>query len=289
MPTFTNQAQLSYDGIVTNSNVAVGEIVEVLSINKNVLTTAYENGERLTYVINLVNAGTTPFTNLTVTDNLGAYEFTPTGTTVPTTLVPLTYVPNTLQYYQDGVLQAMPTISSTNPLTVEGIAVPANGNSTLVFNVEPNQFANPSTGSTITNTATATGTDLSAPISDTATVTAADGANLAIYKSITPRQVPENGQVTYTFDITNTGNTAAGAANNLIVTDTFDPVLTNISVTYNGTPLDASQYNYSPVTGVFSTNPGAITVPAATSTVDETTGAVTTVPGTASLVVTGTI
>ena len=32
MARFTNQAQLSYNGAVVNSNIAVGEIVEVLSV-----------------------------------------------------------------------------------------------------------------------------------------------------------------------------------------------------------------------------------------------------------------
>lgn len=34
MATFTNQAQLSYNGIITNSNIATGQIIEVLSVTK---------------------------------------------------------------------------------------------------------------------------------------------------------------------------------------------------------------------------------------------------------------
>ena len=34
MAQFTNQAQLRYGNSVTNSNIAVGEILEVLSISK---------------------------------------------------------------------------------------------------------------------------------------------------------------------------------------------------------------------------------------------------------------
>ena len=34
MPRFTNQAQLRYGNSVTNSNIAVGEILEVLSMTK---------------------------------------------------------------------------------------------------------------------------------------------------------------------------------------------------------------------------------------------------------------
>lgn len=89
MPTFTNQAQLSYNGVITNSNVARGEIVEVLSATKTALFGNYSAGEVITYLINIVNSGTTAFTNLTVTDDLGAYDYQPTpGTDL--TLYPLT-------------------------------------------------------------------------------------------------------------------------------------------------------------------------------------------------------
>ena len=34
MPTFTNQATLSYNNITTNSNVVTGQLLEVLSVTK---------------------------------------------------------------------------------------------------------------------------------------------------------------------------------------------------------------------------------------------------------------
>ena len=34
MPTFSNQAQLSYNGITANSNIAYGQILEVLAASK---------------------------------------------------------------------------------------------------------------------------------------------------------------------------------------------------------------------------------------------------------------
>ena len=72
MAQFTNQAQLSYNGSVINSNVAVGEILEVLSAAKTAVLGDYTRGDDVTYVISAVNAGATPITGLTVTDNLGA-------------------------------------------------------------------------------------------------------------------------------------------------------------------------------------------------------------------------
>ena len=41
MAQFTNQAQLSYNNTVVNSNVVVGEIVEVVSANKTAVVDTY--------------------------------------------------------------------------------------------------------------------------------------------------------------------------------------------------------------------------------------------------------
>lgn len=288
MATFTNQAVLSYNGITTNSNVATGEIVEVLSASKNVLSSEYGQGDTVTYVINLVNSGSTPFTALTVTDNLGAYtQQTAAGT--ERTLYPLTYVDGSIRYYQNGVEQAAPAVTQTAGLTVSGIGVPAGGSTTVIYQARTNEFANPGTAGTITNTAVVDGAEIGAPITVTGTMAARRAPYLTILKSVSPRQVAENGQITYTFDIQNLGNTAATADDNVQITDTFTPALSNITVTYNGAVLPAASYTYNEATGEFATTAGAITVPAAASAQNETTGAWTSVPGSALLTVTGTI
>ena len=100
----------------------------------------------------------------------------------------------------------------------------------------------------------------------------------------------ENGQITYTFVIQNTGNTPVVATDNAVITDTFDPALSNLTVTYEGTAWTApANYTYNPATGQFATNPGQITVPAATYTQDPVTGAVIIQPGVTTLTVTGTV
>ena len=94
----------------------------------------------------------------------------------------------------------------------------------------------------------------------------------------------------YLVTIQNTGNTAADAAAAIVITDTFDPRLTDLTVTLNGTALTApTQYTYDAATGVFATAAGVVTVPAATFTQDAATGAYSTTPGTAVLTVTGTV
>ena len=80
------------------------------------------------------------------------------------------------------------------------------------------------------------------------------------------------------------------ATDDAAITDTFDPILTDLTVTFNGAVwTEGVQYNYNEATGLFTTVPGQILVPAAIYTQDPVTGAYTLSPGIATLVVTGTI
>ena len=70
MAFFTNQAQLRYGNEVANSNITVGEIQEVLSVTKSAVKQTYRQHDTVTYIINIVNAGTAEYTGLTMTDDL---------------------------------------------------------------------------------------------------------------------------------------------------------------------------------------------------------------------------
>ncbi len=282
MATFFNQATLSYSGGTVNSNITTGEILEVLSASKTAVVQTYTQGSEVTYIINLINSGSTPLNALTVTDDLGAYEF---GTPA-VTLQPLDYVDGSVKYFVNGVLAATPTVQAGPPLVISGISVPANGITTIAYTVTANEFAPPIGTGFITNTAVISGTGIT-DVTVTEDIGAAGGPRLTISKSVSPTTVSENGQITYTFVIQNTGNTEATADDDIVITDTFDPILENITVTLNGAVWN--DYTYDEVTGVFTTNSGAITVPAATFTQDPTTGAYTVNPGTTTLTVTGTI
>ena len=96
--------------------------------------------------------------------------------------------------------------------------------------------------------------------------------------------------MTYTFVLQNSGNQALVATDNAVITDTFDPILTALAVSFNGVSwTEGVEYNYNEATGLFSTVAGQITVPAATYTQDPVSGAYSLAPGTATLVVSGTI
>ena len=286
MATFTNRATIAWGDTIRDSNVVTGEIVEVLSMTKNAVRGTYLPGDTVTYIISIRNSGTTPFTGLTVTDDLGAYTVGDPALTV----VPLTYVDGSVQMYINGDLLSPPTVSGTDPLTFTDIAVPASSNLLLVYEATVNAFAPADPDGTILNTATVTGGGLSTTITDTAQITAAAEASLTISKSLCPETVTENGQITYTFVIQNSGNTEATAADGVVLRDIFDPILDPISVTYNGTPVSSPAfYTYDPTTGEFATVPGVITVPAAAFSQDPATGIITTTPGVAVVRVTGTI
>ena len=283
MATFFNQATLTYNNNVINSNITTGEIQEVLTITKTAVQTNYAQGGEVTYVINIRNTGTLAYNGLTVTDDLGAYTF---GTQ---TLVPLTYQDSTATLFLNGIPQAAPTVTAGPSLTISGINIPAGGVATILYAATLNQFAPLGTDGAITNTATISGGGIT-PISDSETISAAQQANLTISKSLCPTVVTENGQITYTFVIQNTGNTPVVATDNAVITDTFDPVLSNLTVSFDGAPWTApANYTYNPATGQFATNAGQITVPAATYTRDPVTGAVVIQPGVSTLTVTGTI
>ena len=149
------------------------------------------------------------------------------------------------------------------------------------------QFAPLGVGDSVTNTVTVSGENI--PTAQE-TITPEQAPDLTITKSIDPIPVNNGDRVTYTFVIQNYGNTPAVASDNASVTDTFNPVLTGITVSFNGTAWTlGTEYTYSETTGVFVTDPGQITVPAATYTQNPVTGEWTVVPGVSTLVVTGTI
>lgn len=284
MAQFTNQATLTYGNTVTNSNVAVGEILEVISATKTAINATYGQNDTITYIISILNSGSSAFNNLTLTDNLGTYDFG-TGT-----LTPLNYTEGTLRYYVNGVLQASPSVTvNQDSIVVNGINVPANGNAILVYEVSTNAYAPLGADGQITNTATISGMGIS-PVLVEETVNAEARPNLSITKSISPVPVSEGETVTYTFLIQNTGNTPLVATDDAVISDLFDPILTNVTATFNGTAWsEGTEYNYNQATGFFETVAGQVVVPAGTYLQDPTTGQWSITPGTSTLVVTGTI
>jgi len=283
MAVFTNFATLSYNGKTRNSNTVTGEIMESVSVQKTAVSENYSAGDTLSYAVSLVNSGPTDVSGLSVSDDLGAYELD------GTTLYPLAYVDGTARLIVNGVPAAAPTVTAGPPSVFSGIDIPAGGSAVLVYEADVTAYAPLAPDSEITNTVTVTGGGVSVPLTASATVGTLDSADLEITKSLSPALVPSNGHLSYSFEITNTGNTEAGTADSVVVSDDFDPILSNIAVSFNGAAWSRGvQYSYDETTGAFTTLPGQITVPAAAYT-QNADGTWTVEPGSAALTVSGTI
>lgn len=283
MASFTNQAHLSYNGRSVASNVVTGQMLSPLTLTKTAVVDTYAPTDTVTYVITIVNSGATAYTDLTLTDDLGAYAAG--GQTV----YPLSYTPDSAVWFINGTRQADPTASGA-PLLISGLSVPAGGNAVILYEAATTDAAPLAEGSEITNAVTLTGSGIGTPLTAQATVTVEAQANLRITKSLSPAVVAENGSLTYTFLIQNEGNLPAGPDAAVVVTDTFDPILRDLTVTLNDLPLAVTTgYTYDESTGAFATVAGQITVPAATFSQSTETGDWETVPGEAVLTVTGTV
>lgn len=285
MAQFTNQAALTYNGGTVSSNIVTGELTQVVTVTKAVTAGPYRPGDVLTYVVTLRNAGTTALSGLTVTDDLGQYAFNATN------LTPLTFTGDAVLYYLNGAPQTAPAVTAGPPLTVTGVSIPAGGDAVLVYRARVNEYAPLGTDGAVNNTVTITGDGLAEAATAAAAVTAADTPQLTILKALNPTTVVENGQITYTFTIENTGPAAVDADAALTLTDTFTPALAApLTVTLNGeTWPQTGNYTYNAATGQFATVAGRLTVPAAAYTQDASTGAWRVTPGVTTVTVTGTI
>ena len=159
----------------------------------------------------------------------------------------------------------------------------------ILYAARANEYAPPCSEGHVLNTVTLTGAALPDALTATAETLPECAAELSIAKAIAPATVRQSGEISYTFVITNNGAKAAEAADNVTVRDTFTPVLGSLTATLNGSTLSSTQYSYDGATGVFTTNPGVITVPAAAFTQDPASGLWTRSPGVATLTVSGTI
>lgn len=294
MAQFTNRATVTYGDVTKTSNQTVGEILSAFTVNKTAVYDVYRRGETVTYIIGIKNTSDTSYNDVTVTDNLGRYNI---GTqTAENYVYPLTYVQGSLSYWVNGVpdsVTATATVSD-GELIVTPVSVPAGSFVQIGYEARVNEYAPLASGSIIINTVSVTGTGAADTVEASETVTASDELDIEITKALSPVTVSENGEITYTITLSNYGNRASEASDNLILTDTFAPYLNISNVTYAEGGESAAvwtlgtDYTYT-ADGVFQSAAGKISVPSATYTVSSETGEVSVAPGTAVVTVTGTL
>ena len=282
----SNQALLTF---VSNgqsgsaaSNIATTTLQGPLSAEKTALQPEYTQEKELTYLLTMRNTGAAPLTGLRVTDNLGTYLLQGSPVT------PLTYTGPARLYENGQFLSEIPGETAVGSVSFPLPALASGSNALLVYTVKVNEKAPLASGSTITNTAVWTADSLAQPVTAFHVIPAADEAKVSIIKAMTPNPVSSGGRLTYQFTLYNHGNIPA---ENVVLTDLFDPAPSMLSVWVDQEPVSPGDFQY---TGGSLTLPSpgssySITIPAATFTADPGTGVQMVTPGTVSVTVQGTI
>ena len=286
MAQITNQANLSfrYGNAMGNavSNIATATLLDPLSAEKTSVDETYRAADRITYVLSVQNNGNATVTGINLVDDLGTFTLA-NGTTV----TPLTYGDAAALYINGAYVSPITATETLNSVTFTIPSLAPGANALIVYQALINEYAPLTTGSSIVNTVTVTAPSVGTPITDTNTVTAEDYADITIQKEMSPDPVSDGDRLTYTFMITNTGNTPATG---VVLTDAFNPAPSNITVTVDGQPVETTDYTYE--NGLLTLPTGTsyeMTVPAATVTENPETGEITVIPGTLLITVEGTL
>lgn len=287
MATIENFATVSYTsgGISETkvSNLAEIGLESAISFTKSTLGETYGEDDVITYILSMTNTSASTITSVSITDDLGTFVF---GTLE---LSPLTYTAPALLLIdgQDVSTQLTVDTSTAGSLVFSFPALPAGATANIVYRAAVNEYAPLDVDASVTNTATLTSDSDCADGTATATITAVSAANVSVFKQMSPNPVICGDTVTYTIRIYNYGNIAA---ENVVLTDTFNPAPENITVSRDGVLLIGTDYTY--VNGTLtvpSTAQSPVTVPAATFIRDVTTGIVNVTPGMIEYTITGTI
>lgn len=261
MAEFYNQATLSSVEGTILSNEIRGEIMDRIEVNRESLPNCYAVGDNIGYVVQIINNSDQDYSNFSVSDNLGRNMM---GT-------PLDYTPESVKYYINGELQGEITPRTTNPLTFDGISVPAGGTTTIAYNLTVNGNAPFGEGAAITTTTTVSHNTLCRPVTAQDTIEICNQPRLSIVKNACPLNVTEGDYITYTFTIQNNGISEADETDKIVLTDTFNPRLGEMSVNYNGSMWQKGRdYDYSETTGHFRSK-AVIRVPAAGTQMEDST------------------
>lgn len=284
----SNQATLNYRYGTSNasavSNIVTAPIGTQLSIEKTSLTETYRIGQDITYVISVSNNGGTVTGDITVFDDLGSFTFNGNEYT------PLTYL-GPAQLFVNGVFESdIEPYFNENGIIFELEGLDAEANLQIIYRARVNEFANGEQESSITNTVTVENNcfcPCDEPTTDSAIIVSENFADVRIVKSVCPNPIICGEELTFSFEISNYGNIEA---REIVLTDTFVPLLNDITVRINGNVIPESDYDYN--NGVLTLpneNGDEIIIPAAEFQRNPTTGVVTVTPSKIIISVSGTL
>ena len=287
MATIENFATVRYtsNGVesTTVSNLAEIALESSVSLSKTPLSATYGSDTVLTYILTVQNTSGAPLTNVRIEDDLGTFAFNAAEIT------PLTYAGDAILLINGQNVTAQLAVDASSPssLSFTVPSLPAGATANIVYNAQINEFAPLELDTTIVNTATLSADAECADGTASATVTAETGASVSVLKQMSPNPVVCGDTLTYSIRVYNYGN---AAAENVQITDAFDPAPANITVTRNGVVVPATEYTYE--AGVLTVPAVATegdTIPAATFNRDAVSGVVSVIPGMVEYVITGTI
>ena len=287
MPSIENFATVRYtSGGITEtkiSNIAEISVESAVGFTKTSLGSTYSDNSILTYILTVTNSSGSVINGSTITDNLGTYVFGATE------LTPLEYVAPAVLLINGQDISAQLGVDASVPgnLTFTIPTIPAGATANIIYKAQVNDFAPLAVNSTIINTSTFESNSECADSTASSTVSVANAANIQIIKQMCPNPVICGDTITYTIKIYNYGNTSA---ENVVLTDDFNPAPTNITVSRDGIMLLGTDYTY--VNGTLtvpSASGGIISVPPATFSQDPTTGIITVTPSIVEYTVTGII
>ncbi len=174
-------------------------------------------GSNITYTQTVTNNGPATATTASFTQS------TPPNTTFQSIVIPAGWTCPTL-----------PAIGGTGTITCnDGSALGIGAPNTVTFTIVLQVNSGTPSGTNITDTVTATATNIvpgitSNTASATVTVASAGSADVAIVKTAAPNPVTEGTALSYTLSVTNNG---PASATNVTVTDTLPSVVTYLSAT----------------------------------------------------------
>lgn len=282
----SNQASLSFRNQTLLSNTVEGSLTPVFSYEKSAAATGYRSGSILTYQCVASNTGDTAVSGVTLTDNLGRYDWTYLLWRFPLQYVygsaVLTLIDST------GVRSGTVDVDFSFDGMIFTFDIPARTTAWLTYNAQVTPYANLTLGATIVNTAVLAPPAPYASLTDSYTLPVEAYTDLRIAKQLSPNPAIQGQPLTITLNLSNYGNTAVSSQDAATVSDRISPLLTNLTVTGGSAPwTQGVQYSYDPVTGLFQTLPGAFSLAAATFT-QSTFGVWQADPSSFAIVITGT-